>query len=162
MKNPINCLFMKLGILFFVTLFFQTPFVPASEAGEMTPFYKSWLQEHSYVHPSLRPKTQPAPAKKMAQPKAMASAKTTTKKTGSGAFWKSWLQEHSYAHPGIGSSPAVAPAAKSLAKAAPTSAVKSSVAKTKSAPKFNICNFVCLSTCKTCKTSSNNYLMSRE
>jgi len=105
---------MKLGILFFVTLFFQTAFVPASEAGEMAPFYKSWLQEHSY------------------------------------------------AHPGIGSSPAVAPAAKSLAKAAPASAVKSSVAKTKSAPKFNICNFVCLSTCKTCKTSSNNYLMSRE
>jgi len=161
MKKAISCSIMKLGILFFVTLFFQTAFVSVSKANETTPFYKSWLIERGYTHPGLRVKSKSSAVKKMAQPKAMASA-TTAKTKKSGRFWHSWLQERSYAHPALISSAASATPAKNISKVASGSGEKKTTAKYKSRPEFNVCNFVCLSTCKTCKTSSSNYLMSRE
>lgn len=163
MKQPINRLLMKLAILVFVALFFQATFVQASEAVELTPFYKSWLKERSYTHPSLKPKASSSATKKMASPKAMASVKKATPKIGKTPFYKSWLQERSYAHPGITSSAAASSPVKSIAKAAPAKKTKSPAAEYKKRPEFNVCNFVCLSTCKTCnKSSSSNYLMSKE
>ena len=50
----------KLGVVFFATLFFQTGFLQASE----TPFYKSWLQEHSFAHPGISSSAAVAPAPK--------------------------------------------------------------------------------------------------
>jgi hypothetical protein len=151
---------MKLGIVFLATLFFQTAFLSVSEAGETVPFYKSWLQERGYIHPGLE-RTPKSSTEKLSQPKAMASTKSSTARRGS-RFWNSWLQEHSYAHPGITSRTAVSIPAKNIAKAAPASGEKRSTPKYKSRPEFNVCNFVCLSTCHSCKTSSSNYLMSRE
>lgn len=157
---------MKSGILFFVALFFQAAFVQASEASELTPFYKSWLKERSYVHPTLRTKSQPPAGKTTTQSKARASAKTATTKVGKSGkepFYKSWLQERSYAHPGITSRAAVSTPTKSISKATSNSKGKRSAPKYKSRPEFNICKFVCLSTCKTCSNkSSSNYLMSKE
>jgi hypothetical protein len=160
MKKTISCSIMKLGVLFFVTLFFQTALVSVSKASEKTPFYKSWLIERGYTHPGLGGKSKSSAIKKMAQPKAMASA--TTAKTKRGRFWHSWLQERSYAHPGITSSAATSIPAKNISSVAPGSGGKKTTAKYKSRPEFNVCKFVCLSTCKSCKTSSSNYLMSRE
>jgi len=160
MKKLINCLPMKLGILFFVTLFFQTALVPASEAGEATPFYKSWLIERGYTHPGLRIKTKSPALKKIAQPKEMAT--TASPKVKNAQFWKSWLQERSYTHPGIKSRAAVSIPAKNIAKSAPGSVAKRSAPKYRSRPEYNVCNFVCLSTCKSCKKSSSNYLLSKE
>lgn len=160
MKKAISCSIMKLGVLFFVTLFFQTALVSVSKASETTPFYKSWLIERGYTHPGLGVESKSSAVKKMAQPKAMASA--TTAKPKNGRFWHSWLQERSYAHPAIVSSAATAVPAKNISKVAPGSGEKKTTAKYKSRPEFNVCNFVCLSTCKSCKTSSSNYLMSRE
>ncbi len=154
---------MKLGILFFVTLFFQTAFAQASEASELTPFYKSWLKERSYVHPTLKSKSHSSTVKKTASSKAVASAKVTTSKVEKEPFYKSWLQERSYAHPGITSRAAVSTPTKIISKAASSSKGKSSAPKYKSRPEYNVCNFVCLSTCKTCSNkSSSNYLMSKE
>ncbi len=164
MKKLINHSLVKLGVLFLAALFFQATFAQASEAGEMTPFYKSWLKERSYTHPGLRPKTSTPAATKMAQPKAMASVKASPSKITKTPFYKSWLQERSYAHPGLSSSSAAASTpAKIAVKAGPEKKAKSPAAEYKKRPEFNVCNFVCLSTCKTCsKSSSSNYLMSRE
>lgn len=153
--------FIKVGILVFATFFFQAIFVQASEAEELTPFYKSWLKERSYVHPGLRSKAQSPSAKKMTQSKTKVSANTP--KVKSDRFWKSWLKERSYSHPGIVSSAATSTPAKNISKIPAGGKAKSSAPKYKSRPKFNVCNFVCLSTCKTCnKSASSNYLMSKE
>ena len=160
MKKPIACSLMKLGILFFVTLIFQTAFVQASGASEATPFYKSWLIERGYTHPGLRIKTKSPALKKLAQPKVMAT--TASPKVKSAQFWKSWLQERSYIHPGIKSRAAVSIPAKNIAKTGPGNAKKDSAPKYRNRPEFNVCNFVCLSTCKSCKNSSSNYLLSKE
>lgn len=162
MKKPIACSLMKLGILFFVTLIFQTAFVQASGASEATPFYKSWLIERGYTHPALRPASKSPAVKKTTQTKAVTSAKIPTSKMNNAQFWKSWLQERSYAHPAIKSRAAVSIPVKNISKAASTGAGKRSVPKYKSRPEYNVCNFVCLSTCKSCKKSSSNYLLSRE
>jgi hypothetical protein len=162
MKKSINSLFMKLGVVVFMSLFFQGTFLQTSQALEMTPFYKSWLEERSYTHPSLKPKSQPSSVKKMAQPKAVAKATHATPKIGKEPFYKSWLQERSYTHPGIESIAASSTPVKNIAETAPSSAKKKITPKHKKMPEFNICNFVCLSTCKTCNSSSSNYLMSKE
>jgi hypothetical protein len=151
---------MKSGIFLLAALFFQTALLSASEAGGTVPFYDSWLQERGYIHPGLGP-TSKSSTQKLSQPKAMASATSANVKRGS-QFWKSWLQERGYAHPGITSKAAVSIPANNIAKAAPGSGEKRSTPKYKSRPEFNVCNFVCLSTCNSCKTSSSNYLMSRE
>jgi hypothetical protein len=152
---------MKLGILFFATLFFQTALVSVSVAGETTPFYKSWLQERGYIHPDLRLTSKSSSKKNIAQPKAI--ARSTSSNAKGSQFWKSWLQERSYAHPGITTSAAVSVPTKNIAKSTAVSGEKRTTPKYKSRPEFNVCKFVCLSTCKTCsKSSSSNYLMSRE
>jgi hypothetical protein len=151
---------MKLGILFFTTLFFSMALASVSLASESTPFYKSWLQERGYIHPGLS-KTSKVSAVNTAQPKTIARA-TSSKAQGS-QFWKSWLQERSYAHPAIASKAAVSIPTKNIAKSTAGSGEKRSTPKYKSRPEFNVCKFVCLSTCKSCsKSSSSNYLMSRE
>jgi len=157
MKQPFRCAIMKSGVLFLGVLFFQTALLSVSEAGESKPFYKSWLIERGYTHPGLRLQSKSSTIKRMAQPTA-----PTTAKAKSPRFWKSWLQEHSYAHPGITSSAAVSIPVKNIAKTAPASGQKRSTPKYRSRPEFNVCNFVCLSTCKSCNTNSSNYLMSRE
>ena len=151
---------MKLGILFFATLFFSMALASVSVASESTPFYKSWLQERGYVHPGLGQKSKTSAEKIKAQPKAIArSASSNAKGT---QFWKSWLQERSYSHPGIASSAAVSIPTKNIAKSTAGSGEKRSTPKYKNRPEFNVCNFVCLSTCKSCNKNSSNYLMSRE
>lgn len=151
---------MKLGIVFLATLFFQTALLSASEAGETVPFYKSWLQERGYIHPGLGPMSKSS-TEKLSQPKAMARATSSNAKRGS-RFWKSWLQEHSYSHPGITSKAAVSIPVKNISKAALDNGEKRSTPKYKSRPEFNVCNLVCLSTCKSCNKNSSNYLLSRE
>lgn len=148
------------GVLVFVTFFFQTIFVQASEAEELSSFYQSWLKERSYVHPGLRSKVQSSSGNKMTPSKAIESANTTKKE--SDRFWKSWLKESSYAHPKITSSAATSTPAKNISAVAAEGKKKNSAPEYKSRPEFNVCNFVCLSTCNSCKTSSSNYLMSRE
>jgi hypothetical protein len=150
----------KLGILFFAILFFQTALVSVSVADETTPFYKSWLQERGYIHPALGQTSKPSAEKNIAQPKAM--ARTTSSNAKGSQFWKSWLQERSYAHPGITTNAAVSIPTKNIAKSTAGSGEKGSTPKYKSRPEFNVCNFVCLSTCKSCNKNSSNYLMSRE
>ena len=151
---------MKLGILYFATLFFQTALVSVSVAGETTPFYKSWLQERGYIHPGLGQTSKSSAEKIKAQAKAM--ARSTSSSAKGSQFWKSWLQERSYSHPGIASSAAVSIPTKNIAKSTAGSGEKRSTPKYKSRPEFNVCNFVCLSTCKSCNKNSSNYLMSRE
>jgi len=157
MKKIIEHPPLRTVFLLIVSLLFLTVNAQATEAGDKGTFYKSFLIEKSYAHPLLQTKSAPkqtATAKPASSPKASTAPKNTRI-----PFYSSFLSQKSYVHPGLaGKSSSISPTATAGHKTGGKNSVSSSPEK----PKFDICKFVCLSTCNNCRRSSSNYLMSRE
>lgn len=159
MKKLIEHPSSKIVLFLIVSLFFLTVNAQAAKAADVGAFYKSFLIEKSYVHPGLQPKSK---APKAAVAKSTSpSIESTPEKTKKLPFYNSFLIQKSYAHPAITGNKS-SPSASLSTKSSHKTVGETSTSSTPTKPKFDICKFVCLSTCKDCRSNSSNYLRSRQ